>query len=118
MLDRILHARIPDEFAKMALLRALAGDRQPDRRSAPPVDLEQVSATQRDAVAGLLKEILAEMHGLDANAARTAIDDLEDRLGARVVERDADASVRSRPVSWWDRLRTGRRGGQESRRPG
>ena len=118
LLDRILRARIPDEFAKMALLRALAGDREPDRRSAPPVDLEQLGAAQRDAIAGRLKEILSEMQGLDADAARAAIDDLEDRVGARMVERGTDASVHSRPVSWWGRLRTRPRGRQESRRPG
>ena len=31
----------------MALLRALAGDREPDGRSAPPVDLEQLDTVQR-----------------------------------------------------------------------
>ena len=118
LLDRILRARIPDEFAKMALLRALAGDREPDRRSAPPVALEQLGAEQRDAIAGLLKEILFGMQGLDADAARAAIDDLEDRVGARVVERGADASVRSHPVSWWARMRTRPRDGRRSRRPG
>ena len=87
LLDRILRARIPDEFAKMALLRALAGDREPDRRSAPPVALEQLGAERRDAIAGLLKELLSEMQGLDAKAARKAIDDLERRLGATIVER-------------------------------
>ena len=81
LLDRILRARIPDEFAKMALLRALAGDREPDRRSAPPVDLEQLSAPQCEAIAERLKEVLSEMQGLDAQAAREAIDDLEGRLG-------------------------------------
>ena len=44
LLDRILGARIPDEFAKTALLRALAGDRKPDRRSASPIDLEELGA--------------------------------------------------------------------------
>ena len=81
LLDRILRARIPDEFAKMALLRALAGDREPDRRSAPPVDLEQLGAPQCEAIAERLKEVLSEMQGLDAQAAREAIDDLEGRLG-------------------------------------
>ena len=69
----------------MALLRALAGDREPDRRSAPPIDLEQLGAAQREAIAGRLKELLSEMQGLDAKAARKAIDDLEGRLGAAVV---------------------------------
>ena len=118
LLDRILRARIPDEFAKMALLRALAGDREPDGRSAPPVAVEQLGAEQRDAISGLLKELLSEMQGLDADAARAAIDDLEDRVGAHLVERGADASARSRTVSWWARIRTRRRDGQDSRRPG
>ena len=61
LLDRILRARIPDEFAKMTLLRALAGNRQP--RSAPPVYLEQLGAAQRDALAEALKELLSEMQG-------------------------------------------------------
>lgn len=87
LLDRILRARIPDEFAKMALLRALAADREPDRRSAPPVDLERLGAAQRAAIAERLKEILSAMQGLDAAAARRAVDDLEKRLGAGVVER-------------------------------
>ena len=87
LLDRILRARIPDEFAKMALLRALAGDREPDRRSAPPVDLEELGAVQREAVAERLKDLLAEMQGLDAKAARKAIDDLQDRLGTAFVDR-------------------------------
>lgn len=86
LLDRILRARIPDEFAKMALLRALAGDREPDRRSAPPVDLEQLDTVQREAVAERLKELLSEMHGLEAKAARKALDELEGSLGARLVE--------------------------------
>ncbi len=87
LLDRILRARIPDEFAKMALLRALAADREPDRRAAPPVDLERLGTVQREAVAGRLKEILSALEGLDAAAARRAVDDLEKRLGADIVER-------------------------------
>ena len=86
LLDRILRARIPDEFAKMALLRALAGDKEPDRRSAPPVDLERLGDAQREAIAERLKELLVGMRGLDAEAARKAIDDLEGRLGARILD--------------------------------
>lgn len=87
LLDRILRARIPDEFAKMALLRALAADREPDRRAAPPVDLERLGDVQRAEIAGRLKEILSAMQGLDAGPAREAVDDLEKRLGASIVER-------------------------------
>lgn len=120
LLDRILRARIPDEFAKMALLRALAGDRELDRRSAPPVEMEQLGDAQREAVAERLRELLSEMQGPDTEAARAAIDDLEDRLGARVVERGADTGGRPREVSWWGRMRRRRRRrhGQDSRRPG
>ena len=120
LLDRILRARIPDEFAKMALLRALAGDREPDRRSAPPVDLEQLGARQRGEIAAGLMDLLSEMRGLAAEAAQAAIDDLEGRLGARVVERGAGTEGRPREASWWDRMRSRRRrcDGQESRRPG
>ena len=101
LLDRILRARLPDEFAKMALLRALAGDREPDRRSGPPVELEQLGAAQREAVAERLKEALSQMQGLDAKAARTAIDDLEGRLGAAVVDREQS----NRDDGYFSRLR-------------
>lgn len=87
LLDRILRARVPDEFAKMALLRALAADREPDRRAAPPVDLERLGDVQRAEIAGRLKEILSAMQGLDAGPAREAVDHLEKRLGASIVER-------------------------------
>ena len=70
----------------VALLRALAGDREPDRRSAPPIAPEQLTSAQREVIAGRLKEILSEMQRLDSKAARKAIDDLEGRLGARLVE--------------------------------
>ena len=120
LLDRILRARIPDEFAKMALLRALAGDREPDRRSAPPVDLEQLGAPQREEIAAGLKDLLSAMQGLDAAAAQAAIDDLEGRLGAGVIERSAGTAGCLREASWWGRLRRPRRrrDRQESRRPG
>lgn len=120
LLDRILRARIPDEFAKMALLRALAGDREPDRRSAPPLDLEQLGARQRKEIAASSKDLLLEMQGLGADAARKAIDDLEGRLGAKVVERGAESGERPREASWWGRMRRRgrRRHGQDARRPG
>ena len=44
LLDHILRARIPDEFAKLALLRALADDGVPDAAEAPPVDLGSLPA--------------------------------------------------------------------------
>ena len=117
LLDRILRARLPDEFAKMALLRALAGDREPDRRSAPPIAPEQLGAAQREAVAERLKEVLSDMQGLDTPPAVAAIADLESRLGASIIERGTDAPTPPRAASWWDWVRTRRGNGQASRRP-
>ena len=47
LLDRILRARIPDEFAKLARLRALADDGIPDGAEGPPVDLRSVPPAKR-----------------------------------------------------------------------
>ena len=80
LLDRILGARIPDEFAKMTLLRALAADRAPDPRSAPAPDLSALRPEERKAVAEHLSDLLSAMHGLDAPDAGEALDDLERRL--------------------------------------
>ena len=81
LLDRILRARIPDEFAKLALLRALADDRVPDAAEAPPVDLGSLPPAKRQAIADRLVEILPAMRGLDEPEASQAIEDLESRLG-------------------------------------
>lgn len=112
LLDRILRARIPDEFAKMALLRALAGDREPDRGSAPPVDLAQLAAAQRDAAVERLRDLLSGMEGLDAAPARAAIGDLEGRLGTGLT--GAAAPPRATPRRWRGRWRFRRR---RDRRP-
>ena len=84
LLDRILGARIPDEFAKMTLLRALAADRAPDPRSAPASDLAALRPDERKAVAEQLSDLLAAMRGLDAPEAGRAIADLERRLDIRL----------------------------------
>ena len=80
LLERILEAQIPDEFAKMTLLRALAGDRAPDPRSAPGTDLAALRAAERKAVGERLTGLLSAMQGLEAAEAGEALDDLERRL--------------------------------------
>ena len=80
LLDRILRAPIPDEFAKLALLRALAEDRAPAPPSAPPVDLDGLRPEDRQAVAERLADLLSGMRGLQAPAARAAIEALQRRL--------------------------------------
>ena len=81
LLDRILRARIPDEFAKLGLLRALAADGVPDAAEAPPVDLRSLPPAKRQAITDRLVEILPAMRGLDEPEASQAIEDLESRLG-------------------------------------
>ena len=81
LLDGILRARIPDEFAKLVLLRALADDRAPDVTEAPPVDLRSLPSAKRQAITDRLVEILPAMRGLDEPEASQAIVDLERRLG-------------------------------------
>ena len=98
LLDRILRARIPDEFAKLALLRALADDGVPDAAEAPRVDLNSLPPAKRQAIADRLVEILPEMRGLDEPEASQAIEDLESRLGrglqVRLVRSGSRAAVR------------------------
>ena len=80
LLDRVLRAPIPDEFAKMALLRALAEDRAPAAPAVPPVDLDGLRPAERQAVAERLADLLSGMRGLQAPAAKAAIEDLQRRL--------------------------------------
>ena len=80
LLDRILRAPIPDEFAKLALLRALAEDRAPAPPSASPVDLDGLRPEDRHAVAERLADLLSGMRGLQAPAARSTIEALQRRL--------------------------------------
>ena len=81
LLDRILRAPIPDEFAKLALLRALADDGVPDAAEAPPVDRGSLPPAKRRAITERLVDILPAMRGLDEPEASQAIEDLESRLG-------------------------------------
>ena len=80
LLHRVLRAPIPDEFAKMALLRALAEDRAPAPPSVPAVDLDELRPADRQAVGERLADLLAEMRGLHAPAAKAAIEALQRRL--------------------------------------
>ena len=80
LLDRVLRAPIPDEFAKMALLRALAEDRAPAAPAIPPVDLDGLRPADRQAVGERLGDLLSEMRGLKAPAARAAIEALQRQL--------------------------------------
>lgn len=80
LLGRILGAQIPDEFAKMTLLRALAADRAPDLRSAPQPDLAALRPNERKAVAERLTDLLTTMQGLDAPEVGGALAELERRL--------------------------------------
>lgn len=80
LLDRILRAPIPDEFAKIALLRALAEDRAPAPPSVPPVDLDALRPADRQAVGERLADLLSGMRGLQASVARAEIEDLQRRL--------------------------------------
>ena len=80
LLDRILRAQIPDEFAKLALLRALAGDSEPDSTLTPPVDFAALRPAQRQAIAECLGAILREMRGLNEPKASKAIEEMEKGL--------------------------------------
>ena len=80
LLDRILRAQIPDEFAKMKLLRALAADGDPQTEAGAPLDLASLGAGQRRTIADRLAELLPALQGLNEPAASEALEDLEDRL--------------------------------------
>lgn len=80
LLDCILRAPIPDEFARLALLRALADDAEPDLTLTPPVDLTSLAPTQRRAVADCLVAILQSMQGLNEKRATEEIGAIEKRL--------------------------------------
>ena len=80
LLDCILRAQIPDEFAKLALLRALADDAEPDLTLTPPVDLSSMTPARRRAVADCLAAILQNMQGLNEKQAGEEIEAIEKRL--------------------------------------
>ena len=80
LLDRILRAQIPDEFAKLALLRALADDGEPDSMVTPPIDVASLGPALRQAIAGCLGAILRDMRGLNEPKASKAIEEMENGL--------------------------------------
>ena len=94
LLDRILGAQIPDEFAKMTLLRARAADRAPDPASAPATDLAALRPDERTAVAERLSDLLNAMQGLDAPEARSALVAVERRLQLPLGDHQPDAADR------------------------
>ena len=91
LLGRILRAQIPDEFAKLALLRALADDGEPDSTLTPPVDFASLRPAQRQAIAECLGAVLRDMRGLNEPKASKAIEDMEKGLsmGLRIDLIDA-----------------------------
>lgn len=80
LLDRILRAQIPDEFAKLALLRALADDGEPDPTLTTPIDLASLRPARRQAIAECLGAILRDMRGLNEPKASKAIEEMEKGL--------------------------------------
>ena len=80
LLDRILRAQIPDEFAKLALLRALADDDEPDSALTLPIDFASLRPAQRQAIAESLGAILRDMRGLNEPKASKAIEEMEKGL--------------------------------------
>ncbi len=80
LLDRILRAQIPDEFAKLALLRALADDAELDSTLTPPTDFASLRPAQRHAIAESLGAVLRDMRGLNEPEPSKAIEELEKRL--------------------------------------
>ncbi len=80
LLDRILRARIPDEFAKLTLLRALADDGEPDSTLTPPVDFASLRPAQRQAIAECLGAVLRDMRGLNEPQASQAIEEMQKEL--------------------------------------
>lgn len=102
LLERILGAQIPDEFAKMTLLRALAADRAPDPRSAPATDPAALQPAERKVVAERLSNLLGALQGLDAPEAAEALDDLERRLQVTLgIHRPSGGRTADGPVQGW-----------------
>lgn len=86
LLDCILRAQIPDEFAKLTLLRALAEDAEPVPAAGvgPPVDLAALPPGERRAVADRLAAILQNLQGLREKRAGQQIESIEERLSIRL----------------------------------
>lgn len=94
LLDRILRAQIPDEFAKLALLRALAADGDPDSTLTPPIDFASMRPAQRQAIAGCLGATLRDMRGLNEPKASLAIEEMEKALSSGLQVDLIDAGSR------------------------
>ena len=84
LLDHILRAQMLDDLAKMALLRALAADREPDSRLIASIDFELLLAEERQQIADRMHDILSEMEGLNVPTVGELIEDLEGRLQCRI----------------------------------
>ena len=84
LLDHILRAQMLDDLAKMALLRALAADREPDSRLIPPIDFARLLTEERQEIADRLRDMLSEMEGLNVPTVAEMIEDLEGRLQCRI----------------------------------
>ena len=56
LLGHILRAQMLDDLAKMALLRALAADREPDSRLIPPIDFALLLTEERQEIADRLRD--------------------------------------------------------------
>ena len=84
LLGHILRARMLDDVARMALLRALAADREPDSRLIPPIDFALLLPEERHEITNRLQDILSEMRGLNVPSVAEMIENLERRLQGRI----------------------------------
>ena len=84
LLNHIQRAQMLDDLAKMALLRALTVDREPDLQTTPLIDFALLPPEQRQEIADHLHDILSEMEGLSVPAVGEMIEDLECRLQCRI----------------------------------
>ena len=130
LLDHILRAQMLDDLAKMALLRALAADREPQFQTIPFMDFALLLHEQRQEIADRMRGILAEMKGLNIPTVGEMIEELECRLRCR-IEVDVIRSggpdftnakkgfmrglIRSAKMLQWRRWRSGRRAPRGSR---
>ena len=130
LLNHILRAQMLDELAKMALLGALAADREPNFQTIPLLDFAPLLPEQRQEIADRLRDILAEMEGLNIPTVGEMIEGLECRLQCR-IEVDVIRSgspdftnakkgfmrglIRSAKMLQWRPWRSGRRAPRRSR---
>ena len=81
LMHRIVHAPIPDEWARLGLLRDLARDRAPKIKLFGNNGYLDLTEEERSAVAEQVSTHLLTLEGLRSPPARKAIHALEDRLG-------------------------------------